>query len=121
MKKYLKNIKHLTLTSKLSLIVAALLIVVIFITVGNALNKQEERTHATGASPLLFGTNILLNNASDQFLTSAQTRTTLQQINVQTIRMPIHSVGSPSASEIQAAQNIKAIHAVPLVILNWSQ
>jgi hypothetical protein len=68
-------------------------------------------------SPLIFGTNLGLFNSHDQILTSATTRTLLQQIHTQIIRMPVRST-LPEAVEIQAAQTIKNLGAIPLVVLH---
>lgn len=67
-------------------------------------------------SPLLFGTNMGLFNSNDQVLRSATTRSLLQQIHTQIIRMPVRSSLS-EATEVQAAQIIKSVGAVPLVVL----
>jgi len=68
-------------------------------------------------SPLVFGTNLGLFNTNDQVLTSATTRTLLQQTHTQIIRMPFRSSLSNTV-EIQAAQTIKALGATPLIILH---
>jgi hypothetical protein len=65
---------------------------------------------------LIFGTNLGLFDSQDQVLTSATTRTLLQQIHIQIIRMPVRSTLA-EAVEIQAAQIIKSLGATPLVIL----
>ena len=67
-------------------------------------------------SPLLFGTNMGLFSSNDQVLKSSTARTLLQQIHAQIIRMPVRSSLS-EATEVQAAQIIKSIGAVPLVVL----
>ncbi len=67
-------------------------------------------------SALLFGTNLSLFDTNDQFLTSAPTRTTLQQMHVRMIRIPMRST-IPEATMIQIAQLIKSMGAVPLFIL----
>lgn len=67
-------------------------------------------------SPLLFGTNMSLFNSNDQLLTSASTRTLLQQMHTRIIRMPVRSSLSET-TEIAAAQVIKSMGAIPLVIL----
>src|SRR5579885_3087354 len=127
MKKFFANLHLSATTEKLSFLVIVLLLIVTAVTVSNSQKKQETQTQAAGGSSsgagpsLLFGTNLLLMDSSDQFLTSSQTRAALQQMHVTTIRMPIRSVGAPSQDEIQAAQYIKSINAVPLVILKYSQ
>jgi hypothetical protein len=70
-------------------------------------------------SPLIFGTNMSLfaSATTDQMLDSPATQKALQQIHVQMIRMPVRP-GVPEEVEIKAAQAIKKIGAVPLVILN---
>ena len=67
-------------------------------------------------SPLVFGTNMGLFNSNDQVLTSATTRSMLQQMHVRIIRMPVRSSLS-QATEMQAAQAIKSMGAMALVIL----
>jgi hypothetical protein len=71
---------------------------------------------ATGVSPLLFGTNLGLYNSKDQVLTSAATRSLLQQIHVQAVRIPMRTTLSET-TEIQAAQAVKAMGAVPVIDL----
>lgn len=68
-------------------------------------------------SPYLFGTNLGLFNSNDQVLTSASTRSMLQQMHVRIIRMPMRSSLS-EATEVQAAQVIKSLGAVALVTLH---
>jgi hypothetical protein len=72
-------------------------------------------------SPLIFGTNLGLYDAGDQFLTSAATRQALQSIHVTLVRMPIRAVGCPNPWEVQAAQDIHDLGMVPVVILKYSQ
>ncbi len=71
---------------------------------------------APPVSPLLFGTNMGLFDSNDQVLTSATTRSQLQQMHVRIMRMPVRSSLS-EATEILAAQAIKSLGAVPLVVL----
>ncbi|MDQ6660542.1 MAG: hypothetical protein M3Z24_06210 [Chloroflexota bacterium] len=73
-------------------------------------------TTNNSVSPLLFGTNMSLFDANDQMLLSTNTRTQAQQIHLRIIRMPVRASLS-LATEIQAAQAIKNIGAIPLVIL----
>jgi hypothetical protein len=73
-------------------------------------------TTGGGVSPYLFGTNLGLFDTGDQFISSATTRAALQQIHVRMVRMPVRS-NLTMATEIQAAQAIKSIGALPLVIL----
>ncbi|HVB74596.1 MAG TPA: hypothetical protein VNE38_13660 [Ktedonobacteraceae bacterium] len=67
-------------------------------------------------SPLLFGTNMGLFDSHDQVLTSASTRSQLQHLHIRIMRMPVRSSLS-EATEIQAAETIKSLGAVPLVVL----
>src|SRR5207302_9710949 len=67
-------------------------------------------------SPLLFGTNLSLNNSNDQVLQSAATRTALANLHFRIIRMPVRPTLSNDV-EIQAAQAIKSIGAYVLVSL----
>lgn len=67
-------------------------------------------------SPLLFGTNMGLFDNNDQVLTSAATRSLLQQVHTQIIRMPVRSTLSET-TEIAAAQAIKSVGAIPLLVL----
>lgn len=71
---------------------------------------------APPVSPLLFGTNLGLFDSNDQVLTSATTRGLLSQMHIRIIRMPVRSSLS-EATEIQAAQVIKSLGAIPLVVL----
>jgi hypothetical protein len=71
---------------------------------------------AQPVSPLLFGTNMALFDSNDQLLTSATTRGLLQQMHTRIIRMPVRSSLS-EATEIAAAQVIKSMGAIPLVVL----
>lgn len=70
----------------------------------------------TQTSPLLFGTNLALVDATDTFLRSTATRALLQQIHTRIIRMPTRDYLS-EAITIQTAQLIKDIGAIPLVNL----
>jgi len=70
----------------------------------------------TAVSPLLFGTNLGLFDSSDQVLNSVATRTALSQMHTRIIRMPVRSSLS-EATEIAAAQIIKSVGAIPLVVL----
>jgi hypothetical protein len=70
-------------------------------------------------SPLIFGTNLGLFDTYDQVLTSSSTQTLLQQMHTHIIRMPLRTNLS-EATEIQAAQIIKNLGAMPLIVLNGS-
>jgi hypothetical protein len=74
-------------------------------------------TPNTPVSPLLFGTNLGLFNSDDQVLRSTTTRDLLRQIHTRIIRMPVRS-GLSEATEIQAAQDIKNLGAIPLIVLH---
>jgi hypothetical protein len=74
------------------------------------------QTPKGAVSPLLFGTNMSLYDSSDQLLNSPQTQVLLQHLHMRIIRMPVR----PSLSndtEIQAAEAIRNVQAIPLVIL----
>ena len=71
---------------------------------------------APTVSPLLFGTNMGLFDSNDQVLASTSTRTQMQSMHVRIMRMPVRSSLS-EATEIQAAQAIKAVGSIPLVVL----
>jgi hypothetical protein len=77
----------------------------------------EHRNPQPAVSPLLFGTNLILNNSSDQVLTSTATQRQLQRLHVQIIRMPIRDF-APESVNVQAAEMIKQLGATPLVILH---
>lgn len=69
-------------------------------------------------SPLIFGTNMALyQNGDEPLINSPQTRQMLQNIGVRVIRMPTRATLSDQ-TELQAAEAIKAIGAVPLVVIN---
>ena len=68
-------------------------------------------------SPLLFGTNLGLFNQNDQVLRSEPTRTALQQLHPRIIRIPVRPELT-EAVEIQAAQVVKGLGAIPLVVLH---
>ncbi len=72
--------------------------------------------HNGTISPLLFGTNMSLYDSSDQFLNSSQTQAQLQQLHMRIIRMPVRPSLS-NTTEIQAAEAIRNVQAIPLVIL----
>lgn len=74
----------------------------------------------SGGSPLLFGTNLTLQDSSDQVLTSASTRSLMQQMHIKLVRIPTRSNLS-DATVIQAAQIAQSLGAVPMVILQGDQ
>ena len=78
---------------------------------------QTPTPQAVPVSPLLFGTNLALFDINDQVINSTTTQTLLQQMHAQIIRMPVRKSLS-NATEIQAAQDIKKIGAIPLVVLH---
>jgi hypothetical protein len=117
-----------------SLIILSIVLIVLLIGAGSwfLLNRQQEQsgqpgitqTHTSAptqnsneVSPLLFGTNLGLFNGNDQVLRSEPTRTLLQQMHPRIIRMPVRQELT-DAVEIQAAQTIKALGAIPLVVLH---
>ncbi len=67
-------------------------------------------------SPYVFGTNLSLFDGNDQVLNSATTRSLLQQMHVRIIRMPARPQMAKETL-IAAANAIKSVGAVPLVIL----
>lgn len=71
-------------------------------------------------SPLIFGTNMGLFDGNDQVITSAATRTALQQLHIRIVRMPTRQHFT-SAVELEAAQAIKSIGAAPLIVLRGGQ
>lgn len=83
--------------------------------------QTQQKPTATRAgkqppSPLLFGTNLGLFNSNDQFLTSDATRQMMQQMHVRMVRIPVRS-NLPLDLTVQAAQDVKDIGAVPLIVL----
>jgi hypothetical protein len=79
----------------------------------------EEMTMATQAqkaSPLLWGTNLSLQDTNDQVLTSSTTRSLLQQMHLHIIRIPTRSNMADSTVQ-HAAQIVHDLGATPLVIL----
>ena len=80
---------------------------------------QSTQVSSVPVSPLLFGTNLGLFNNQDQVINSSATQALLQQIHTQIIRMPVRESLS-NAVEIQAAQDIKNVGAIPLVVLHGS-
>ncbi len=69
-------------------------------------------------SPLIFGTNMALFHDYDEpILTSEATRQQLKNVGVRVIRMPTRTSLKPE-TEVKAAQAIKEIGAVPLVVIN---
>jgi hypothetical protein len=74
---------------------------------------------AEAVSPLIFGTNMSLfaSTNHDQLLDSPIARENMQKIHIRIVRMPIRS-GVSEATEIQAAQAIKSMGAIPLIILH---
>ena len=71
-------------------------------------------------SPYIFGTNMGLFDVHDQVLNSAVTRSLLQQIHTTMIRMPVRE-NLDEALEVQAAQVIKNMGDVPLLVLPGSR
>jgi hypothetical protein len=109
-----------------ALIVLSIVLIVLIIGASSwfLINRQQAQSGQVGitqnsneVSPLLFGTNLGLFNGNDQVLRSEPTRTLLQQIHPRIIRMPVRQELTDSV-EIQAAQTIKALGAIPLVVLH---
>ncbi len=102
------------------LAVLAIVSPVLFLATQQRQNLQE---HAAGpaVSPLIFGTNLTLNDANDQFINSQATRNALASMHVQLIRMPIRNAGGPTPWEVQAMQDIHAMGVTPIIILKYSQ
>ncbi len=74
-------------------------------------------TNNKDISPLIFGTNMALFHENDEpILNSATTRQRLKDIGVRVIRMPTRTSLDPQ-TEVKAAQAIKEIGAVPLIVM----
>src|SRR5579859_4596403 len=58
-------------TDFLTMTALSFLFVATLITLNNLSHPQQTNTQAAGVSPMLFGTNLTLQDANDQFLTSA--------------------------------------------------
>lgn len=87
-------------------------------------NPQQIINHhaeAASVNPLIFGTNLALYDASDQFITSQSTRDALKSIHVQLIRIPIRNAGGAAPQEVTAMQTTKSLGMVPLIILKYTQ
>lgn len=116
--------------------VALVLLVVVGVVVFNSINASKETkitsqptttpvqkgtvnstpTSNIGTSPLLFGTNLGLFTENDQVVTSASTRALMQQLHIRIVRVPMRT-HLPNGVEIQAAQAVKSIGAIPLIVL----
>lgn len=77
-------------------------------------------TPQTQSLALLFGTNLGLFNASDQFLTSAPTLQTMQQLHIKVIRIPTRK-DLPDSVNMAVARNIKSVGAIPVIALRGAQ
>ncbi len=84
-----------------------------------SLNRSlNDVTHTTTMSPLLFGTNMaLFHDWDESILKSAQTRQMLKDVGVRVIRMPTRGT-LKDETEVAAANAIKAVGAVPLVVIS---
>jgi hypothetical protein len=71
---------------------------------------------STAVSPYLWGVNLSLYDAKDAFLRSASTAQFARQLHVQMIRFPYRG---DFAVTTAAAQKIKEVGAVPLLILRY--
>jgi hypothetical protein len=69
-----------------------------------------------GGSTMLLGTNLNIQDSSDQVFTSSATRTALQKMHVGLFRIPTRD-GQSDSIVTQAAQITKSMGAAPLVIL----
>src|SRR5579859_8055355 len=70
---------------------ATLLIMVslgFLITPSLARTSAVQSATSSSVSPLIFGTNLVLMDASDRFLTDATLRSDMQQIHTQIVRIP---------------------------------
>ena len=134
-KRFSKFLQHRLVFTLLSVLVVLLVIggvvVVNGITTGRQPGVSQQSTSVptqhgsasgtpttqTKTTPLLFGTNLGLFTANDQVVTSATTRTLMQQIHVRIVRIPMRS-NLTDALEVQAEQAVKSIGAIPLVVLD---
>lgn len=83
-------------------------------------NIQGTATQQPKASPLLWGTNLSLQDDHDQVLTSDKTRKLLQQMHMSIVRIPTRNKMDDKLIQ-QAAQIVKNINAAPLIILQGDQ
>lgn len=67
-------------------------------------------------SPLVWGTNLTLNDGQDTFLTSTTTQQLAQRMHVQMVRFPDRG---NLAVTTKAAQTIKKLGMIPMVILHY--
>jgi hypothetical protein len=85
---------------------------------GSLRPSLNDVTNNKNMSPLLFGTNMALFHDWDEpILKSANVRQMLKDIGVRVIRMPTRAT-LKDETEIAAANAIKAIGAVPLVVIS---
>ncbi|GHO94160.1 hypothetical protein KSF_042080 [Reticulibacter mediterranei] len=84
-----------------------------------SLNRSlNDVTHTTTMSPLLFGTNMaLFHDWDESILKSAEARQMLKDVGVRVIRMPTRGT-LKDETQVAAANAIKAVGAVPLVVLS---
>jgi hypothetical protein len=84
-------------------------------------SPDRPSTSATSSSPspLLFGTNLPLLDSQDQTLSSSATRDLLQRLHPTSIRLSI-GTGVSQTVQVQAAQLIKSLGAVPVISLPGS-
>ena len=68
-------------------------------------------------SPLIYGTNLAMDNSNDQFLSNAGGAPALQGLHAQLIRMPIRDQLT-TADYTTALTKIKQIGATPLIIVH---
>jgi hypothetical protein len=85
----------------------------------SAPDRSSPTTTASSPSPLLFGTNFLLFGSQDQTLSSAANSDLLLRLHPTSIRLSI-GTGQSQAMQVQAAQLIKRLGAVPVINLPGS-
>ncbi len=82
-------------------------------------NKQAKKQQIMLVSPLIFGTNLSLQDQRDQILTSNTSQSLLQQLHAGILRIPEHAELS-SELGFSAAQTIKHLGAQPVITLRGS-
>ena len=69
------------------------------------------------ASPLIYGTNLAMDNSSDQFLSNAGAASALQGLHTQLVRMPARDQLT-AADYTTAMTKIKQMGATPLLVIH---
>lgn len=72
---------------------------------------------ATPPNPLVWGTNLAMDNSSDQFLSNSGAAPALQGLHTQLVRMPIRDQLTTS-DYTNALNKIKQMGATPLIIVH---